>query len=123
MPVTSEFKALKGAQEYVRSFAPNLARKVRESFDALEQKADVNKDGFLYKIGTQLFPILGKIAEESLKLVGEEKFIDEAYSDTTISIEEFKKLEKEGLAIAPKVVKDMERRKQEQNITDLVLVY
>jgi hypothetical protein len=105
MPVTLGFKALKGAQEYVRSFAPGLAEFVRKCFDFLERKADSNKDGFLYNLGTHVFPILGKIAEKSLALIGEQKFIDEAYSDTTISIEEYKRLKKKGLAITPKIVK------------------
>ena len=105
MPVTHGFKALKGAQEFVRIFVPGLAEFVRKCFDFLELKADSNKEGFLYKAGTYVFPILGKIAEKSLRLIGEQKFIDLAYSDTTVSIEEFKRLEKKGLAIAPKIVK------------------
>ncbi len=123
MPVTPGFRALKGAQEYVRSFAPNFAVFVRECFDLLEQKADSNKEGILYKIGTYVFPVLGKIAEGSLRLIGEEEYIEQAYNNTTISVEEFEKLEKKGLAIAPKTVKNIERSKQEQSSTDLVLVY
>ena len=123
MPVTPGFKALKGAQEYVRSFAPGLAEFVRKCFDYLEQKSDSNKEGFLYTLGTHMFPILGKIAEKSLELLGKEKFIEAAYSDTTISIEEYKRLEKEGLAIAPKVVKEMENEKHEKNSPEIVLVY
>jgi hypothetical protein len=106
MPVTQTFKALKGAQEYVRNFAPNLARVVRECFDFLERKADADKEGFLYNLGTKLFPVLGKIAEESLELIGEEHFINEAYSNTTISVEEFNKLKKQGRAVTQKTVKD-----------------
>jgi len=120
MPVTRGFKALKGAQEYVRSFAPALAEFVRECFDYLEQKADANKEGYLYKSGTKLFPILGKIAEKTLKVIGEEKSIDAAYSDTTISIEEFTKLERRGQAIAPKLVKDRGISQQEKIFTYLV---
>jgi len=105
MPVTHGIKALKGAQEYVRSFAPNLARIVRECFDFLERKADADKEGFLYNLGTNVFPVLGKIAEESLELIGEDHFIDAAYSNTTISVEDFEQLEKQGQAIAPKIVK------------------
>ena len=123
MPVTKGFKALKGAQEYVRSFAPNLARIVRECFDFLERKADADKEGFLYNLGTKVFPILGKIAEECLELIGEEHFINAAYSNTTISVEEFNKLEKEGQAIAPKVVKEIEYEKQEMNLSEFVLEY
>ena len=106
MPVTQGFKALKGVQEYVRSFAPNLARIVRECFDFLERKADADKEGFLYTHGTNVFPVLGKIAEESLELIGEEHFINAAYSNTTISVEEFNKLKKQGSAVTPKTVKD-----------------
>jgi parallel beta-helix repeat protein/predicted outer membrane repeat protein len=106
MPVTQGIKALKGAQEYVRSFAPNLARLVRECFDFLERKADADKEGFLYILGTNVFPVLGKIAEESLELIGEDHFIDAAYSYTTISVEEFYKLKKQGSAFTPKTVKD-----------------
>jgi hypothetical protein len=106
MPVTRGFKALKGVQEYVRNFAPNLAIIVRECFDFLERKADADKEGFLYNLGTNVFPVLGKIAEESLELIGEEHFINAAYSNTTISVEEFNKLKKQGSAVAPKTVKD-----------------
>ncbi|MFC1845095.1 hypothetical protein ACFLZ5_09950 [Thermodesulfobacteriota bacterium] len=106
MPVTQGIKALKGAQEYVRSFAPDLARIVRECFDFLERKADADKKGFLYNLGTNVFPVLGKIAEESLELIGEEHFINAAYSNTIISVEEFNKLKKQGSAVAPKTVKD-----------------
>jgi hypothetical protein len=123
LPVTRGFKALKGAQEYIRSFAPDLAEFIRNCFDFLEQKADEDKEGVLYNIGTHIFPILGELAERILKVIGEEKFIDAAYSETTISIEEFKKLEKKGQAIAPKLVKNMENEKQEKNLSEIVLVY
>ena len=106
MPVTQGFKALKGAQEYVRSFAPDLARIVRECFDFLQRKAEADKEGFLYNLGTNVFPVLGKIAEESLELIGEEHFINAAYSNTTISVEEFNKLKKQGSSVASKTVKD-----------------
>ena len=120
MPVTPGFKALKGAQEYVRSFAPNLAVMIRKGFDYLEQQADADKEGVLYNIGTYIFPVLGELAEKILMLIGEETFIAAAYSDTTISVEEFKKLEKRGQAITPKVVKDIEISKQEKNLTELL---
>ena len=120
MPVTRGFKALKGAQEYVRGFAPDLAEFVRECFDFFERKADANKDGLLYNIGTHVFPVLGRIAEESLELLGEEKFIDEAYSDTTISVENFKDLERKGLAVAPKIVKEILEANQKVNLTEVV---
>ena len=120
MPVTPEFKALKGAQEYVRSFAPDLAEFVRKCFDYLEQKADSDKEGLLYNLGTHMFPILGKIAEKSLMLIGEQKFIDASYSDTTISIEKYKKLEKEGLAVAPKIVKSDADSYSEISLTGVV---
>ena len=123
MPVTPGFKSLKGAQEYVRSFAPGLAEFVRKCFDYLEQKADSNKEGFLYNIGTHLFPILGKIAEKSLMFIGEQKYIDAAYLNSTISIEEYKRLEKDGQAIAPKVVKEMRNATQQKNSSEIVLVY
>ena len=113
MPVTRGFKALKGAQEYFRSFAPELALKIREGFDSLEQKADANKEGFLYKLGTHVFPIFGRISEEGLELIGEQKYIDEAYRNTTISVGAFEELEKKGLAIAPKVVKEAFTPQQE----------
>jgi hypothetical protein len=119
MPVTPGFKALKGAQEYVRSFAPDLAEFVRKCFDFFEQKADANKEGLLYNTGTYVFPLLGKIAEKSLELIGEEKFIDSAYLDTTISIEEFEKLKIQGQAIAPKVVKEIYPPPKEYIIEEL----
>lgn len=105
MPVTPGFKALKGAQEYVRNFAPVLAEFIRECFDSLEHRAELNRDGFLYQAGTFIFPILGNIAEKSLALIGQEKYVEKAYLNTTISVEEFEELEKKGLAMAPKTVK------------------
>lgn len=107
MPVTQGFKALKGAQEYIRTFAPDLAKFMRECFDSLERRADANKEGFLYQFGTYIFPVLGKIAEGGLELIGHKDYMVDAYSKTTISVEEFKELEKQGLAIAPKTVKEM----------------
>ena len=101
MPVTDAYKALKGAQTHVESFAPNLAAFVRSGFDILEQKAESNKNGLLYRAGTYTFPVLGKIADCYLDIVGAEKLKTDAYADTTISIEEFKTLEQQGKAIAP----------------------
>lgn len=101
MPVTDAYKALKGAQTHVESFAPNIASFIRGSFDILEQKAESNKEGFLYWAGTHTFPVLGKIAEYYLDIVDAESLKDDAYSDTTISIEEFKILEQQGKAVAP----------------------
>jgi hypothetical protein len=117
MPVTKGFKALKGAQEYVRNFVPQFAVTIREGFDFLEQQADANKEGVLYNIGTYIFPILGELAGKILKVIGEEKYIDAAYSDTTISVEEFNKLKRRGQAITPKVVKDREISQQEKIFT------
>ena len=70
-----------------------------------------------------MFPILGKIAEKSLELIGQKEFVDSAYSITTISTKKFKRLEKEGLAIAPKVVRELEDSKQDKIFTELVVVY
>jgi hypothetical protein len=123
MPVTLGFKALKGAQEYVRSFAPDLARIVRECFDFLERIADADKEGFLYNFGTNVFPVLGKIAEGSLELIGKDHFINAAYSNTIISVEEFNRLKKEGRAIAPKVVREMIKERKVENLSEIVLVY
>ena len=120
MPVTPGFKALKGAQEYVRSFAPKLAATIREGFDYLEQQADADKEGVLYNIGTYIFPVLGELAAKILMVIGKEKFIAAAYSDTTISVEAFKKFERRGQAIAPKVLKDREILQQEKIFTYLV---
>lgn len=58
-----------------------------------------------------MFPLLGKIAEEGLELMGQEEYINNAYSKTTISVAEFKQLEKQDLAIAPKTVKDIENQR------------
>jgi hypothetical protein len=41
-----------------------------------------------------------------LELIGEEHFINEAYSNKTISLEEFNKLKKQGRAVTQKTVKD-----------------
>jgi len=118
MPVTKGFKALKGAQEYVNSFAPNLASFIRECFDQLEQRADADKAGFLYQFGTHVFPVLGRVAEWGLKLIGEDEYIKNAYCTTTISVDNYRELEGKGLAIAPKVVKDFQN--QEEVLNDLV---
>ena len=104
MPVTNAYKALKGAQTHVESFAPNVASLVRRGFDILEKKAEKNKDGLLYRVGTYTFPVLGKIAEYYLDIVNAEKLKVDAYSDTTISIEDFKILEQQGKAVAPHMV-------------------
>jgi hypothetical protein len=119
MPVTKGFKALKGAQEYVRSFAPNLAEFVREFFDSLEKRADANKDSILYQVGTHIFPVLGKIAEKTLGWIGQEEYINNAYSKTTISVEKFKQLEQAGVAIAPKSVKGTGRVTQELSLIEV----
>ncbi len=107
MSLTPGFKALKGAQEFVRSFAPGVAESVRESSDSFEQMSDADKNGLLYKFGTHFFPIFGKVTERSMKLIGKEQFVDSAYKNTIISVEEFNELKNNGLAIAPKIVKDM----------------
>ena len=101
MPVTSAYKALKGAQTHVEGFAPNIALFIRRGFEFFEQKAESNKNGILYRVGTYSFPVLGKIAEYYLDIVGAEKLKTDAYADTTISIEEFKTLEQQGKAVAP----------------------
>jgi len=41
-----------------------------------------------------------------LELIGEDNFINEAYSNKTISLEEFNKLKKQGRAVTQKTVKD-----------------
>lgn len=105
MPVTKPFKALKGAQTHVEGFAPGLADFIRGRFDVLERKAKKNPDGSLSKIGTDLFPTLGKIAELYLEIVGEEELSENAYSKTTISIEEYNRLHREGKAISSHIVK------------------
>ncbi len=101
MPVTDAYKALKGAQTHVEGFAPKIASFIRSGFDSLEQKAESNKDGFLYRVGTYSFPVLGKIAEYYLGIVGAERLKVDAYADTTISVEEYKILEHQGKAVAP----------------------
>jgi hypothetical protein len=77
----------------------------RGGFDSLEKKAESNKDGLLYKAGTCLFPVLGKIAEYYLDVVGSEELMMNAYSATTISVPQYNKLHQQGVAIAPHVVK------------------
>jgi hypothetical protein len=57
--------------------------------------------GVLYRIGTYLFPVLGKIAELYLDAVDSEEFMTDAYINTTISVEEFEKLKKQGKAARP----------------------
>ena len=60
MPVTEGYKALKGAQTHIEGLLPALANIIRGGFESLERKAEVNKDGVLYWIGTHLYPILGR---------------------------------------------------------------
>ena len=106
MPVTWGFKALKGAQTHVEKFSPALANLIRDGFDSLERKAEANKDGVLYWFGTRVFPILGKIGEIYLNVVDSEELMADAYLNTTISLEEFEKLKKQGKALSPHVVKE-----------------
>ena len=108
MPVTKPFKALKGAQTYVEGFAPWLADFIRCSFDAFERRSKKNPDGLLSKIGTHLFPALGKIAEFYLGIFGEEELMKDAYIKTTISIKDFNKLHRDGKAISSHIVKKPE---------------
>ena len=112
MPVTSAYKALKGAQTHVEGFSPGIASFVRSGFEFLEQKAENDKDGLLYRVGTISFPVFGKIAEYYLDMVGAERLKAEAYSNTTISIDEFKNLEQQGKAVAPHRVTFEEEQKQ-----------
>jgi hypothetical protein len=106
MPVTEGFKALKGAQTQVEQFAPFLAKLIRDGFESLESKAESNKDGLLYKAGTYLFPVFGKIAEYYLDAVGSKELMTNAYSGTTISISDYNKFHQQGVAIAPHVVSE-----------------
>ena len=76
----------------------------QEYFDSLEHRAELNRGGFLYQAGTFIFPILGNIAEKSLALIGQEKYVEKAYLNTTISVEEFQDLKSQGKAVAPKSV-------------------
>ena len=59
----------------------------------------------LSKIGTYIFPVLGKIAEFYLDMIGEQELVENAYSKTTISVKEFSKLQREGKAISSHIVK------------------
>lgn len=106
MPVTDWIKALKGAQTHVEGFAPGLAVFVRESFDALETKAKSDQDGLLSKTGTYLFPVFGKIAEIYLDAVNSHELMDNAYLKTTISVDEFNRLNTQGGAVSSHVVKE-----------------
>ena len=106
MPITWGFKALKGAQTHVEKFAPALANLIRRGFDSLERIAEANKEGLLYRVGTNVFRVLGKIAEIYLDAVDSEELKTDAYINTTISVEEFEKLKKQGKAVAPHIVKD-----------------
>ncbi len=106
MPVTNGFKALKGAQTHVERFAPGLANFIRESFDALERIAKTNQDGLLSTIGTYIFPALGRIAGIYLYAFDSRELMDNAYSNTTISVKEFNKLNRQGKAISSHIVKE-----------------
>jgi hypothetical protein len=106
MPITNGFKALRGAQTHIEKFAPSIAKIIRSGFESLECKAEADKEGWLYRIGTYAYPILGKIAEFYLDVAGSRDLMTNAYIDTTIDITEFNKLHQQGIAISPHVVKD-----------------
>ena len=106
MPVTGWIKALKGAQTHVEGFSPGLANSIRETFDAFERTANLNHDGLLFKAGTYLFPIFGKAAELYLDVFDSHELMDNAYSDTTISIKEFNYLARQRTAVSSHVVKE-----------------
>jgi hypothetical protein len=106
MPVTQGFKALKGAQTHIEEFAPDLASFIRKGFDTLEIKARSNENGLLYTMGTYIFPVLGRIAEIYLNIFDSRELMDNAYIDTTISVEEFNKSYKYGTAISSQTVKE-----------------
>ena len=106
MPVTDWIKALKGAQTHVEGFAPGLANFIRGRFDALERKAKSDQDGFLSKTGTYLFPVFGRIAEMYLDVVDSHELMDKAYADTTISVDDFNNLTKQGTAVSSHVIKE-----------------
>ncbi|MFW9906642.1 MAG: hypothetical protein ACFFFH_20205 [Candidatus Thorarchaeota archaeon] len=91
---------------YVEKFSLALVNLIPRGFDSLERIAESNKEGLLYQIGTYLFPFLGKIAELYLDVVDSEELMNNAYSNTTISVEEFNKLHQQGKAISPHVVKE-----------------
>jgi hypothetical protein len=109
MPVTNGFKALKGAQTHIEKIAPVLAKLIRLCFDSLERRAEANKKGLLYRIGTHAFPVLGKIANFYMYAVGLQELMFNAYEDTMISVNEFNKLHQQGIAISPHVVKDLDK--------------
>ena len=90
MPITNCFKALRGAQTHIEKFAPSIAKIIRSGFESLECKAEADKEGWLYRIGTYAYPILGKIAEFYLDVAGSRDLMTNAYIDTTIDITEFK---------------------------------
>ncbi len=106
MPITDWIKALKGAQTHVEGFAPDLANFIRGRFDALERKAKSDQDGFLSKTGTYLFPVFGRIAEMYLDVVDSHELMDKAYADTTISVDDFNNLTKQGTAVSSHVIKE-----------------
>lgn len=109
MPVTNGYKALKGAQTHVEKFAPGLAKLIRGSFESIERVAEAHKDGMLYRLGTYVFPVLGKVAELYLDAVGSHELMVNAYSGTMISVTEFNKLYQKGIAVSPHVVKDTKK--------------
>lgn len=108
MPVTKWIKALKGAQTHVETYAPGLADFIRESFDILERRAKTDPDGLLSRIGTSLFPLLGKVAETYLDVIDSRELMDKAYINTTISVEDFKRLKEQGTAVSSHVVEKSE---------------
>jgi hypothetical protein len=117
MPVTQGFKALKGAQTHIEKFAPRLSNLIRRGFDSLERIAEANKDGILYWVGTHIFPVLGKIAEFYLDIVDSEELMNNAYSDTMISVDEFNQLHEQGIVTSSHIVKCQDKLQKRDNFS------
>ena len=100
MPVTNWIKALKGAQTHVEGFAPDLANFIRGCFDKLEERANKNPEGLLFRTGTYILPLLGKFAETYLDIFDSRELMDNAYKKTTINTKKFDKLYKQGEAVS-----------------------
>ena len=94
---------------HVEKFSSALANLIRRGFESLERIANADKEGMLYWLGTRAFPVLGKIAELYLSAVDSGELMTNAYSGTMISVDEFNKLQQQGIAVSHPMIQDNDK--------------